>query len=128
MQYYRVNVDKEETVSWTPKYEPLIRKLCPLVRARAGPMPWALSQFPIEVQPTELDGGEVLIVTLLRRLVVVRANHQRPGDARFLGGFRQANRLARAVRAGARHDLDAAGGSLADGGDDAFVLLVVERR
>ena len=62
MQYYRVNIDKEESVSWTPEYEPLIRKLRPLVRARAGLMPWALSQFRIEVQPTELEGGEVVIL------------------------------------------------------------------
>ena len=87
MQYYRVNVDKEETVSWTPKYEPLIRKLRPLVRARAGLMPWALSQFRIEVQPTKLDGGEVLILGRADEPCVIPGwpgtsrGNQRPGTA-----------------------------------------------
>ena len=62
MQYYRVNIDKEETVSWRPEYETMIEKLRPLVRAGTGLMPWALPQFRIEVDPTELDGGAVLIL------------------------------------------------------------------
>ena len=62
MQYYRVNIDKEETVSWRPEYEPMIEKLRPFVRAGTGLMPWALPEFRIEVDPTELDGGAVLIL------------------------------------------------------------------
>ena len=60
MQYYRVNVDKEETVSWRIEYEPIMRELRPLIRARAGLLPRALSQFRIQVDPTERNGGAAL--------------------------------------------------------------------
>src|SRR5262245_22347574 len=68
------------------------------------------------------------IITLLRRLIIVRADHEGAVGTVAASGAGQANGLARTVRASARHDLDASGGSLADGGDDALVFLVIECR
>ena len=71
MQYYRVNVDKEETVSWRIEYEPIVRELRPLIRARAGLLPWALSQFRIQLDPTESNGGEVFKLGRADELCVI---------------------------------------------------------
>src|SRR5262249_51450832 len=72
--------------------------------------------------------GEMTIIALLSRLVVVGADHEGRVGAVAARGPGQADRLAGAVRAGAGHDLDASGGSLADRSNDALVFLVVERR
>ena len=74
------------------------------------------------------DGGEVAVVAFLGRLVVIRPDHEGAVGPGLLGEARQADRLAGAVGAGAGHDLDAAARLLDHGGDDALVLLVVERR
>src|SRR5207253_5705198 len=68
------------------------------------------------------------VVALLRRLVVIRADHERAVGPGPLGEPRQPNRLARAVRPGAWHDLDPPGGPLDHRGDYALVLFVIERR
>ena len=70
---------------------------------------------------------EVLIEAFLGRLVVIGSDDQRGVGAGLGGLFGQAHGLARAVGAGAGHHLDAAGGQLADVGDDPLVLVVRER-
>ena len=64
----------------------------------------------------------------LRRLVVVRRDHEEPVGADLVRRLGHANRVARVVRAGARED----GGPVADrvdpGPDQVDPLVVVERR
>ena len=68
------------------------------------------------------------VVAFLRRLVVIGTDQERAVGADALGEARQADGLAGAVGAGAGHHLDPARRPLADGGDDALVLLMVQGR
>ena len=72
-------------------------------------------------------GGEVSIVTLLRRFVVVRPDHQHAVRTGLAGELRQPQGFRGAVGAGAGHDLDPAAGPLHHGGDHLLVFLMVER-
>ena len=66
----------------------------------------------------------MLIKALLGGLVVIGRDDERGVRAILGGGLREPQRLGRAVRAGAGHDLDASGCGLDEGGNDGVVLLV----
>ena len=73
------------------------------------------------------QGLEMLIEPFLHGLVVVRADHQRRVGPGLGGPAGQPQGLFGAVRAGAGHNLDAAGRRLDDGRDDPLVFGMRER-
>jgi hypothetical protein len=70
---------------------------------------------------------EVLVEALLGGFVVIRGNLEGCVGAAFLSEFRESQRFGRAVRACARHHLDAASDGFDHEGNDAVLLVVAER-